>query len=972
MAFNPFSGFRKHAKVMFAILTIICMMTFVLSGGFGRGDAFDWLISKIGGGGKGEEITTLYGKKVYEGAVGQRHAQRQVANDFMASALGSGTLATMQRATQEVKRLGSRPDLDNPDLEQYRRHVRDFFFQSRGFFDLEKDEVLQKIFKDDPLAREEQRNAVFRSFQEGPQQKGFRRELLSALRRRLLEKEMEDEARVLSGIIMQLNAQIWQLSAGQGKNNLFFGGSLKRQDLLDFMVWLRQADTLGINLTEADIRAAVNRLSPAEDVLTGDSAHDIERVALFLGDRARGVDLPTLYAALGDELRVALAQGAILGEQPGFLGSIAGAFEAPSGVAPAEYLDYYRDQRATLDVSMIAVPVEPFLSQVRGGPTERELERLFEDHKGEEARPWSGTPGFKQSPKVSLEWVARENVPQGVFEGLPRLLPMTGHLKGLSDPREQHYLGLARALIRSQARTDDLSPLAMVGGMPLPMAGLVVPAPPLPVTLLGIPGLLAEEYDGLKTKFPVPALLEADPALAYHTALNVPTVHASTIGQLAPSGLLQAPLGGVIASQAAAAVRGKEYQQGPIKAEREARARVVAGLVAAPAGAGLLAAPAVTRVAPWAWANEQEVREELVDGKRVAIAPPLNPYVSKEALRFEVLEKAEHRLARHLQSADLDRLKEELAKAKGDAEEFKKTLESLTKQWPWWGRYHGTSGPQMVDRYDFLKAEELRPLRRLLNLGPGTGEEAMGNLSNFFGEKLYSPEEASGALFWRTESRPARTPASMSEKVVRDQVQRAWKMDKARELARKKAEELRGRVAGKKPEEALKALREVVDKNPDWGRLVRLDNVARQVPVLDEAQKQAIMPNRPPRFNAYKVPPEDVPYPPADFLDQLLGLKQGEAGVIADRPGGQYYVAYVEKRSEPPSPEKVLEQTLSKGNLWTISEHDLWRSLSEEQRKETRRAIVQELRREAGTLNAQGRFALRPGIKSDETGETDE
>ncbi len=48
------------------------------------------------------------------------------------------------------------------------------------------------------------------------------------------------------------------------------------------------------------------------------------------------------------------------------------------------------------------------------------------------------------------------------------------------------------------------------------------------------------------------------------------------------------------------------------------------------------------------------------------------------------------------------------------------------------------------------------------------------------------------------------------------------------------------------------------------------------------------------------------------------------------------------------------------------------RSLSEEQRKETRRAIVQELRREAGTLNAQGRFALRPGIKSDETSEADE
>ena len=36
MAFNPFHQFRRYNKVIFAILAIICMFTFVLSSGMGR------------------------------------------------------------------------------------------------------------------------------------------------------------------------------------------------------------------------------------------------------------------------------------------------------------------------------------------------------------------------------------------------------------------------------------------------------------------------------------------------------------------------------------------------------------------------------------------------------------------------------------------------------------------------------------------------------------------------------------------------------------------------------------------------------------------------------------------------------------------------------------------------------------------------------------------------------------------------
>jgi hypothetical protein len=69
MAFNPFSAFRKHQKVLFAGLTIICMLTFVLTSGvagFGR-DFFSELPRWLGvGRGKNPTVATVFGSRVGE------------------------------------------------------------------------------------------------------------------------------------------------------------------------------------------------------------------------------------------------------------------------------------------------------------------------------------------------------------------------------------------------------------------------------------------------------------------------------------------------------------------------------------------------------------------------------------------------------------------------------------------------------------------------------------------------------------------------------------------------------------------------------------------------------------------------------------------------------------------------------------------------------------------------------------------
>src|SRR5688572_22748902 len=84
MAFNPFHGFRKHSKVIFAILTIICMLTFVLAGNFAGGDALDWLVRAVGGSGRrGDVIARQYGKKVYDVELQLLAADRHAANELL-------------------------------------------------------------------------------------------------------------------------------------------------------------------------------------------------------------------------------------------------------------------------------------------------------------------------------------------------------------------------------------------------------------------------------------------------------------------------------------------------------------------------------------------------------------------------------------------------------------------------------------------------------------------------------------------------------------------------------------------------------------------------------------------------------------------------------------------------------------------------------------------------------------------------
>src|SRR6266581_441946 len=79
MAFNPFHTFRKHQKVIFAVMAIVCMFVFVLQ--FGRGDLFERAAGWFGGGKqKDPVVATVYGKKVYAKDLDEEKRRAEMVN----------------------------------------------------------------------------------------------------------------------------------------------------------------------------------------------------------------------------------------------------------------------------------------------------------------------------------------------------------------------------------------------------------------------------------------------------------------------------------------------------------------------------------------------------------------------------------------------------------------------------------------------------------------------------------------------------------------------------------------------------------------------------------------------------------------------------------------------------------------------------------------------------------------------------
>src|SRR5581483_8620271 len=365
MAFNPFHGFRKHQKVFFAALTIICMLTFVMMGGsFAGGDAFSELSRLFGGRGRGAaEVASLYGKSITAPELIILREQRRLANNFMSFAVETAQQNIIEDLSKNVT------EFDKPIQDEVRQIAlfRQFAMQGYGSVQDYGQRLNQVLFR------------------------------LSSLRTSLVTANKTNEANKVVRLQDSFQRDLLQLQRRDDLypgHNLYFGGATTIEGLLDFMIWKHEADRLGIQLSPEDIRTEISRETWKS--LPQDQASMI--LTQLVGRQLRG-SAGELLTALGEEFRVRLARAALTGYDP------EGFIQPPAMVSPAELWDYYRKNRTTVDVSMLPIKVERFLPLVKEEPTKEELTDLFEKYKDEEYAPFKATPGFKQPRRVRIEWV---------------------------------------------------------------------------------------------------------------------------------------------------------------------------------------------------------------------------------------------------------------------------------------------------------------------------------------------------------------------------------------------------------------------------------------------------------------------------------------------------------------------------------------------------------------------------------------
>jgi len=734
MAFNPLQRFRRHQKAIFAGLTIICMLTFVLTSGVGSGgDFFSELQRMIGVRSTATEAARLFGKRVEMADIMRLREQRRLANQFMTASLEfalNNALGELQTAV---------PDLDNQIKSQLQQVLFARQLIDRGFG---REYFEQQLF-------------------------GFLRQLEALIEGLRAEDKKSDADK-----IAQLRDLLQKdLALAQRHDDiyegvpLYFGGSTSVDGILDFMIWERLADELGIHLSLDDVGQEYKRETLG--LLTGEQTANLQQ-ALFRSGRA---NTPRLLAALGDEFRVRMAQAALVGYDPNAI------IRAPAPVTPYELWQYYERTRTEVSVDILPVAVDPFTAQVKA-PTEEELRSFFEKYKDQEYAPENEAPGFKLPQRIAIEWIA-------------------------ASKDAPHY--------RKAAENG--------------IVGLIAEIPVDPLAALGFMYGLNEEYQRLRENFDsanwnyyrMPAWTEGDFRLslytykALHRVENVTSFVALLTGDIAQckgglaTGLstLQAPvsLKGAATLQEAISLREVVAQ------EAQRSVPLVIGLF----GTGTAGQPQLSAAG---------IFED---------AAKLPQYLPLQVVQGDMIRRVESTLAQSLVTASLETFKKDLDGIKKDQTEFiKKEVQKYAwKHGLTTGiddKYQIAEDPGLKPLEEAYlgkdRSNDFEAMPRFANLFFPQRRDQKA--------KLYKPEQLPpGAsndqdfIYWRTAEKPPQVP---SFEEARKRVEEAWRVDQARTIAKARAD----KVAEQCREARGDAVRNLTDAAKQLRtQLFRLDAVAR-------------------------------------------------------------------------------------------------------------------------------------------------
>jgi hypothetical protein len=375
MAYNPFDFFRRNQKVFFGGLTILVMFMFILS--FGQGDFFSrfpqW-VAKFQT--HGDVMAKIDGAAIKESQLRDVANERNLANGYMLAANAKSLDAAAKKARKEATAATSetlRQQLDQDvALIDNRLLPRRLPAEVWPLFRAEIDRLasdLRALQESTPKSEDKQRVQAVRVYAEVA--------------------------------VADLNRR---MSGDRGENGVYFANQPNRnqRDQLEFLLWKKKADRLGIRYTQEDVIRLVDGEFPPDSI----PADDLKAMATDTAAKA-GKSKTELYEALADEFRVRAAQTAVMGVNP-----VRFPAAPPAGTTRERYEHFVNETTAT-KYTMLTVPVEAYLTEVdrkiaakeMAGPTEAELTEIFNKASNIDPNPASATPGVREPRKVGVQWV---------------------------------------------------------------------------------------------------------------------------------------------------------------------------------------------------------------------------------------------------------------------------------------------------------------------------------------------------------------------------------------------------------------------------------------------------------------------------------------------------------------------------------------------------------------------------------------
>lgn len=840
MAYNPFDFFRRNQKTAFAALTVFVMFTFVLS--FGQGDFFQWLPGWLGSfKNRGKDVmVTIDGRKIYDADLYKHDDDRALADEFMKSLLNTVTRDMDESLTENSKSAGKETkEAINRFLQLRRTNYLDpqiLRMAQQGQLQMNMLQQFQQMSKN------QTQTAI--------------RQILVAPGDTSADKDLAKSASEL----MRLDEQAEAI----GRTGTYFsypGRARSNEDRLEYDLWLRKADKLGISIRPEDAPGLVK--DDLGSQVTPDVWNAVEKTftSKINFSRAR------LLSALANEYRVRAAVDVVMGKAVGT-------------TTPFDTYQFFKDQTDAATYTVMSVPAENFLDKVKETPSEADLRTLYDKYKGVEPAPDRELPGFREPRKLKLAWVeVRGDEPYYKKAG-------------------EEVWKLSEAGVR----------LAGLG------FGEFAPITSALTSTLPDPALQAA-YANYRTKFAVsidtkwyPFRPTTDEILdsSVIRAQNV----AAALGSLVGSGLTK---GSPLSAGLVVKERSAQF-------ERNDRARVLAAMLAPSSAAGtnllgnvLFAGAAMPLPLPLA-----VVRNDIIDDVKNGIArsraeTDLRDFAKELARLGAKKDKSEAR-------SYADKFMAERGLKHGGSTELRDqyTIDEdpgLAVLADKKERGHGLSdlpirfGPRFFSNPNDRRGGGATQLTyydptTYPDQGPGMFVALRPN------EPTY--------LTWRTETEDPKTPREYKD--AKDKVEAAWRRMKARELAKAAAEDLKKRIDEKiKEEKAEDARGKVSQVVGDMHTKFQIDTYGNASDAFDKRLRakyffvDKVTPIRaernmfdvrgqdeqPTAFQLSHLEKKELPYPSILMARALLDAKGKTLGTTvleADRANDVYYVAVLVDR----------------------------------------------------------------------------